>query len=134
MNVNTMWKTKKSSQLAKGSLNFMCSIEKNFFFHMFQLSRFERTAPVLSFLLEISHFEMILAWMSDVYEFFKSVTPFTTLMWKPWLPAMKLGACVALGYHLHYEQETELIKALIVLTLAKEASETSLRINMICNF
>ena len=37
--------------------------------HMFQLSRFERKAPVLLFLPEISGFEMILAWMSNIYEF-----------------------------------------------------------------
>ena len=43
--------------------------------HMFQLfPRFERTAPVLPVISEISRFEMILARMSDIYEFFKSIT------------------------------------------------------------
>ena len=35
-------------------------------------SRFERTAPVLPFLPEIFRFEMILAWMLDIYEFSSS--------------------------------------------------------------
>ena len=47
---------------------------------MFQLSRFERTAPVFPFLAEISRFEMILACMPDIYEFFKSITLFTNSM------------------------------------------------------
>ena len=36
--------------------------------HMFQLSRFERRAPFLPVLPEISRCEMILAWMSDIDE------------------------------------------------------------------
>ena len=55
---------------------------------MFQLSRFEWEAPVsrrqllasLTYILEISHFEMILAWMSDIYEFYKSITLFKNLI------------------------------------------------------
>ena len=65
---------------------------------MFQLSRFEREAPilrgppVLPFLPEISRFEMILAGMSNIYEFFKSITLFTNSTWKSWLLVTKLGA------------------------------------------
>ena len=67
-------------------------------------SRFQRTAPVLPFIPEIFHFEMILAWISDNYEFFKLITLFVNSMWKSWLLATKLGACVALGHHLYHEQ------------------------------
>ena len=42
-----------------------------------QLYRFEREAPVLTFLTEISRFERMLACLSDVYEFFKLITLFT---------------------------------------------------------
>ena len=68
--------------------------------HMFQLSRFEKTTPVLPFLLKISCFEVILAWMSDIYEFLKSIILFRNLIWKSWLLGTKL---VALGYPLHHE-------------------------------
>ena len=50
---------------------------------MFQLSHFEQEAPVskrpapsLPFIPEISSSEMILAWMSDVYEIFNLITLF----------------------------------------------------------
>ena len=43
-------------------------------------SRFQRATPVLPFIAEISRFEMVLAWMSDIYEFFKSITPFINWM------------------------------------------------------
>ena len=49
-------------------------------------SCFERIAPVLLFLPEISPFEIILAEMSDLSEFFKSITIFINPMWKSWLP------------------------------------------------
>ena len=66
-------------------------------------SRFEMTAPALPVLPEISRFEMIPVWMSDIYEFFKSITLFTNSIWKPWLLITKLGACVALIHHLHHQ-------------------------------
>ena len=66
--------------------------------------RFQRAAPVLPFITEISRFEMILIWMSDIYEFFKSITFFINWMWKSWLLVTKLGTCVALTHHLHHEQ------------------------------
>ena len=40
-------------------------------------SRLQRATPVLPFLPEISRFEMTLASMSDIYEFFKSITLLT---------------------------------------------------------
>ena len=67
-------------------------------------SRFESTAPALPFHAETSCFEMILTEMSDLYEFCKSITVFTNLMWKSWLLVTKLDACVAFGYHLCHEQ------------------------------
>ena len=67
---------------------------------MFQLSCFERgAAPVLPFISEISRFEMVLALMSDIYGFFRLITPFINPMRKSWLLVTKLGECVALGHH-----------------------------------
>ena len=66
--------------------------------------RFQKAAPAIPYIPEISRFGMILAWMSDVYELFKSITLFKNLMWKFWLLVTKLDACIALGYHLHHEQ------------------------------
>ena len=88
----------------------IAKLECNFFFHdnMFSIAyvpnlpfwrggpRFERAAPVFPVLPEISHFQMILAWISNTYKFFKSITIFTNTMWKSWLLKTKLGACVAL--------------------------------------
>ena len=65
-------------------------------------SRFERIAPVLPILRKISHFEMILAWMSDIYEFFKPITLFTNSMWKYWPLITKSCAYIAPVYHLHH--------------------------------
>ena len=105
-------------------------------------SRFERTAPVLPFLIEISRFEMILACMSDIYEFFQSITLFTNSMWKSWLLLTKLRAGVALDRYLHYEQEIHVNKALIILAQSKGHPENlvwkidrkSLKIDTVCNF
>ena len=66
-------------------------------------SRFQRTAPALPVLPEISRFEMIPVWVSDIYEFFKSITLFTNSIWKSWLLITKLGACVALIPHLYHQ-------------------------------
>ena len=101
--------------------------------HIFQLSRFERTTPVLPGLSEISRFEMILTQMSEIYEFFKSITLFTNSMWKSWLLIAKVCACIALVHDLHHQLYIRVNKALIVLALVKEASETSLQINTIFN-
>ena len=63
-------------------------------------------SPVLNGKLpipEISRFEIILASISDIYEFFKSITLFKNSMGKSWLLVTKLGPCVALGHHLHPE-------------------------------
>ena len=38
--------------------------------------------------------------MSDLYEFFKSITILANSMWESWLLLTKLGTCVAIGYHL----------------------------------
>ena len=67
--------------------------------------------------------------MSDIYEFFKPITLFKNSMGKSWLLVTKLGPCVALGYHLHPEQQITSTKTLIVLTQAKEVPRTSMRIN-----
>ena len=71
------------------------------FDHMSQLSRFQRAAPILPFIQEISR---LLALMSDINEFPKSITLFINSMQKSCLLVTKLGACVALGHHLHHEQ------------------------------
>ena len=63
-------------------------------------SRFQNTPPVLQFLTEIPRFEMILACMSDIYEFFKSITRFRNSMWKFWLLLTKSRACIAFGRYL----------------------------------
>ena len=42
--------------------------------------RLHRTTPVLPIITEISRFEMILPWISDIYEFFKSITLFINWM------------------------------------------------------
>ena len=54
-------------------------------YHMFQLSRFQRLAPVLLFITGISCFEMILIWMSDIYKFCELITLFISWTWKSWL-------------------------------------------------
>ena len=72
-------------------------------------SRVQKAAPALPFIPEISYFVMILAWMSDIYEFFKSITLFKNSMWKFWLLVIKLDACKR--------------------SAGKEALETSSRIN-----
>ena len=65
--------------------------------HMFQLSRFERRALALPILPEISRFEMILSWMSDIE------CLFTNSMWKSWLLLTTLDARVALIHYLHHQ-------------------------------
>ena len=97
-------------------------------------SCFERTAPILLFLPEISLFEMVLAWMPDIYEFFKSITFFANSVWKLWLVVTKLGAFIALATIFIMNSRSMPTKGLIVLALAKEALGTSLRINTVCNF
>ena len=67
-------------------------------------SCFHWAAPVFPFISEISHFEMILAWILDIYESSKSITLSINSMWKAWLLLAKLGACIALGHHLHHDQ------------------------------
>ena len=67
-------------------------------------SRFERTVQFLTFLAESSRFEMTLAKMSGLYEFYKMITLFTNFMWKIWPLVTKLGACAVLVYHFHHEQ------------------------------
>ena len=48
-------------------------------------------------------FEIILSWMSDIYQFFKLNTLFTNLLWKFWLLVTKVDACVALCHYSHHE-------------------------------
>ena len=91
--------------------------------HMFQLSRSEWTAPTL----------LLLPGISDIYEFFMSITLFINSMWKSWQLIMKLGACVAPVHHLHLQILICVNKA-VVLALVKAASRTSLKINAIYNF
>ena len=43
---------------------------------------------------------VILTWMSNIYDFFKSITLFIKTMWKSWLLRIKLGVCVTLVHHL----------------------------------
>ena len=97
-------------------------------------SPFERTTPVLPLLPEISRFEKILAWMSHIYKFFKSLTLFTHSIWKSWLLVTKLGACVALRTISIMSCEFKSIKALIVSAQAKKLPGSSLIINAVCNF
>ena len=47
---------------------------------------------------------------------------------------MKLGDCVALGYHPITSSRSMSTKAQLALAQAKKAPGTSLRINIICNF
>ena len=94
-------------------------------------SRFDRTTFVFAFLPEFFRFEMILGWISDIYKFFKSITLFTRSMSKSWLQETKL---VALDYPTIFMMSCTVCrsvstKALLVLALAKEAWEMSLRIN-----
>ena len=101
-----------------------------------------RTTPVLPFLLEISRFAIILTWMSDIYEFFKSITLLKKLICKSWLVITQLGAWVTLIQHLHHQLRASgffMIRSvskdfLIVLPLTKKASNTSLKIHTRCNF
>ena len=48
--------------------------------------------------------------MSDIYEFFKSITLFKNSMRKSWLLVTKLGPNVALSCHLHPEQQIQVNK------------------------
>ena len=68
---------------------------------MFQPSCFEWEAPQFQKGSSCPLiFELILAGMSDIFEFFKSVTFFINMIWKSWLLVMKLGACIdAALYH-----------------------------------
>ena len=65
---------------------------------------FSGTTPAHQFIHEILCFEMILSWMSDIYELFKSTTLFINFMRKSSLLVKKLGVCVALGHCLPYEK------------------------------
>ena len=66
--------------------------------------------------------------MSDVYEFFKSMTIYTNSMWKSWLLLTKLGACVTIS------SRSGSTKARTFLLQGKEIPEASLWINTVCNF
>ena len=101
--------------------------------YIFQFSRFERETPVFRqqltppsprFIPEIFHFEMILAWMSHIYEFFKLIALFKNSMWKSWLLATKLRARIAtMATIFIMSSRSGFTKALVVLKLAKEARE-----------
>ena len=67
--------------------------------------------------------------MSDLYEFFKSVTIFTNLMWKSWLLLTKLGVCITIN-----SRSVSTKKAHTFLLQGKEIPEMSLRINTVCSF
>ena len=87
---------------------------------------FERTAPLLPVFPEISRFMMrwlmILAGMSDIYEFFKLITFFTNLMSKSWLIITKLGVWVPI-HHLHHQLQIRFNKNFILFWhLAKKAA------------
>ena len=58
---------------------------------------FELGAPVL-------RGQMLLTWMSGIYEFFKSIALFIKSMETSWLLVTKLGGCVTLGHHLRHKQ------------------------------
>ena len=66
--------------------------------------------------------------MSDLYEFFKSMTIFTNPMWKSWLLLKKLGVCITIS------SRSVSTQAQTFLLQGKEIPETSLRINTVCNF
>ena len=89
---------------------------------------FERTAPLLPVFPEISRFMMrwlmILAGMSDIYEFFKLITFFTNLMSKSWLIITKLGVWVPI-HHLHHQLQIRFNKSFIVLAFSKKSSISS---------
>ena len=65
--------------------------------------------------------------MSDLYNFFKSVTIFRNMMWTSWLLLTKLGACITISRSMSTKAQTFLLQG-------KEIPETSLRINSVCNF
>ena len=78
--------------------------------HMFQLSCFEREAPVLRGELPPSFCFLkspVLRWswlkMLHIYELFKSIKLFTNSIWKSWLLMTILDACVVLVHHLHHQ-------------------------------
>ena len=81
---------------------------------------------------EIFHSEIILTWMSDIYEYLKSVTLFTNSLWKSWLLITKLGVWVALIFFISFRFVSA--KYVIVLAVAKQVSATNLKINWISNF
>ena len=89
---------------------------------------FERTAPLLPVFPEISRFTMrwlmILAGMSDIYEFSKLITFFTNLMSKSWLIITKLGVWVPI-HHLHHQLQIRFNKSFIVLAFSKKSSISS---------
>ena len=66
--------------------------------------------------------------MSDLYEFFKSMTIFTNPVWKSWLLLTKLGACITIS------RRSVSTKALTFWIQGKQVPEMSLRINTVCNF
>ena len=86
---------------------------------MFQLSGFELEAPVFGRQFPFSHFEMILAQMSDIYEFLKSIALFADLMRKSLLLLKKLGARIAHDHHFMMSSIDMSTKALIFLAQAK---------------
>ena len=102
------------------------------------LPHFEWEVPNLSgqllpscFFLK-SHFEMILTGMSDIYEFFRSITLFTNLMEKSRLLATKLGGCILLATIFIISSRSVSIKPLIiVLEISKEGPGMSLWISTI---
>ena len=109
-----------------GFISFHLAFAAFFVFnkYMFQFSRFQMAAhaPLPRFIPEIFRFEMILAWMSHIYEFFKSIALFKNSMWKSWLLATKLHArIVTMATIFIMSSRSGFTKALLVLALAKEA-------------
>ena len=85
--------------------------------HMFQLSHFEREAPIFrghlpSSRLFLQSAVLRLFCLNVRYEFFLSITLFVNSMWKSWIVVTKLSACAALGHHPHNEQSIRVNKSL----------------------
>ena len=72
--------------------------------------------------------------MSDLYEFRQSITLFAHSIWKSWLLIMKLGACVALCYHLHHEHLTLVSQSMNCFRTTDRRTSNELRFNKVWNF
>ena len=80
---------------------------------------------------------VILTWMSNIYDFFKSITLFIKTMWKSWLLRIKLGVCVTLVHHLQIVtlvQHLQCQQSAFCFDPTERRVKKSLKINTICSF